>query len=89
MPVLAQSSATYPPAPLGRPLPLRFLSQSVVGERDRHHRFGHGDESRQQARVVATFGGDRRRLAASRHRRLFFRKTARRLDGAPHDDRHS
>ena len=75
--------------PGGPPLPLRFLPQGVIGERDRHHRFGHGYESRQQARVVAALRRDRRWLAAARNGLLFSRKAARRLDGTPHDDGHS
>ena len=51
------------PARVSRLLPtLRLPAQPVIGEDDRHHRFGHRNESRKEARIMTTFGLDRRRL---------------------------
>src|SRR5262249_42340004 len=66
-----------------------LLPQPMIDQDQRHHRFAHWDESRQQARVVPTLHDDLRRLAGPRDGLLRLRQAAGWLDRNSANDRHA
>ena len=68
-----------------RHLTLGFPAQPVVGQHDGDHRFRHGNEPGQQARIVSALGADGRGPALIVDRLLLDGQAARRFDRGPQD----
>ena len=67
---------------------LHFPSHPVIGQHNRHHRLGHGNESRNQTRIVPSSCAYRGEIPFIVDGLLLAGNTAGWFDGCPQDDGH-